>query len=78
MDEMQLEENFRRNLKRRRRELGLTQGEVADRLGVTPQRVTQLERDLEASPTLKQVQQIAKALECSPLTLLLQDEFATV
>lgn len=75
---MQLEENFRANLKRRRRELGLTQGELAQRLGVTPQRVTQLEREADSSPTLKQVQQIAKALECSPVTLLLESEYATV
>lgn len=74
---MALEEVFRYNLKRRRRELKLTQGELAERLGVTPQRVTQMEREADSSPTLKQVQQIAKALECSPLALLLEPEYAS-
>ena len=73
---MTLEEVFRTNLKRRRLELGLTQSGLAKRLGVTPQRVTQIETDAATSPTLKQVQQIAKALECPSLALLLEAEYA--
>jgi transcriptional regulator with XRE-family HTH domain len=75
-NDMSLEDNFRRSVRKRRKELGLTQGDLARMIEVAPARVTQIETASDSSPTLKQVQRIAKALDCDPLVLLVQSEYA--
>jgi len=75
--EMPLNENFRVNLRKRRRELGLTQATVAERLGVSRERIAQVEAG-EGSPSLDLVERFAVALNCSPVTLLLDSELSTV
>lgn len=72
---MTLRENFRDNLRRRRRELGMTQEDVAKRLGVHRPQVAQAEAG-ENSPTLDMVERYAKALDCPALTLLVAQEEA--
>jgi transcriptional regulator with XRE-family HTH domain len=74
--EMPLTENFRHNLRNRRKELGLTQAAVAERLGVSRERIAQVEAG-EGSPSLDLVERFAVALRCSPVTLLLDSELAT-
>jgi transcriptional regulator with XRE-family HTH domain len=63
-----LDEAFRRNVKRRRIELGYTQTDLADRLGVKQPVVAMVESG-RTSPTLKTVQQFAEALQMSPSEL---------
>jgi transcriptional regulator with XRE-family HTH domain len=75
MDDMSLRDNFRENIRRRRRELGLTQQEVADRMGIARPQVTFAEAG-QNSPTIDMVERYAKALECPALTLLVANEEA--
>lgn len=72
---MALRDNFRENVRRRRKELGLTQQEVAEKLGVARPQVAQAEAGMN-SPTLDMVERYAKALECPALTLLVANEEA--
>jgi transcriptional regulator with XRE-family HTH domain len=70
---MALRDSFRENVKRRRKELGLTQQDVADRLNVTRPLVAQVEAGVSA-PTLDMVERFGRALECPSLTLLVSSE----
>ena len=55
----------------RRKELGITQYELADKLGVKQPYVAQIERTEEGgSPTLQVVARLAEALQTSPSALL--------
>jgi transcriptional regulator with XRE-family HTH domain len=64
-----LADNFRQNIRRRRKELGYTQAAMAERLGVSTAYVAQLETR-DKSPTTELIERVAKALGCHPLTLL--------
>jgi len=72
-----LRDNFRHNIKRRRKELGLTQQDVADRMDVSRPLVAQAEAGQNA-PTLDMVERFGRALDCPPLTLLVAQEPALV
>lgn len=74
---MPLAENFRRNLRRRRRELGLSQEDLGDRLTVSGPYVSQVEAG-RTTPGLDVVERFAKALDCPALALLLEPEDALV
>jgi len=58
-----------RNIKRHRVSLGLTQGILADRMGLTQQMAQKWERG-SVSFTLERLGDIAKALGCKPADLL--------
>jgi transcriptional regulator with XRE-family HTH domain len=77
MIEMPLAENFRTNLRRRRRELRLSQDELGARLNVTGPYVSQVEAG-RTTPGLDVVERFAKALECPGVALLLDPEEALV
>lgn len=62
------------NVRRRRQALGLTLDQVADRSGVSPTMLSEVERSVK-NPTVKLAYEIARALQCS-LTDLLSDEEA--
>ena len=74
---MPLTENFRSNLRRRRRELGLSQEELGAKLGVSGPYVSQVEAG-KTTPGLDVVERFAKALECPSVALLLDPEDAMV
>ena len=58
------------NIKRRRLQLGLSQLQLAQRMGYkTKSSITHIEKDHVDLP-LKKVQQLADALECSPAVLM--------
>lgn len=65
-------ENFSENLKKIRKEKGLSQKEVARRLGVSQPSYAQYERGVR-SPKVETIERIADALEV-PLTELLGDK----
>jgi transcriptional regulator with XRE-family HTH domain len=73
--EMALHEHFAANVRRRRQELGLTQQELADEIGVHRVFVAQVEAG-KAGQSLDTVERFAKPLQCAPLTLLVQPENA--
>ena len=64
-----LGEVLARNLRRLRREKGLTQEELADRMGINRNYVGMIER-CENSPTVDMLERIAKALQVDPSFLL--------
>lgn len=72
---MPLHDFFRRNVRLRRIELGLTQVELAAKMGVTHPMISQVEAG-KSCPSLELVERFAKALNCQPITLLLQSEEA--
>ena len=72
-NEMALDENFAFQIRKRRKELGLTQADVAGRLGISRERIAQVESGT-ASPSLRLVDRFARALDCSSLTLLVEPE----
>lgn len=72
---MSLRQNFSENVKRRRRELGMTQAEVAERLDVARPQVAAAEAGQNA-PTLDMVERYARALDCPALALLVANEEA--
>lgn len=74
---MPLKTNFTANLRKRRQELGLTQLDVAERLGVSRPYVAQVEAG-ESSPGLDLVEKFAQALDCPALSLLVAPEDAEV
>lgn len=51
-------------IKNKRKELGLTQLELALKAGITQQAINAIERDLVEKP--KNIIEIARALKCSP------------
>jgi transcriptional regulator with XRE-family HTH domain len=75
--DMALHEHFVANVKRRRQELGLTQRELAEKLGVSKPYISQVEAG-DNIPTLGVVERFAKALKCSSITLLVTSEEAEV
>jgi transcriptional regulator with XRE-family HTH domain len=64
-----LAENFRANVKLRRKDLRWTQAQLAERLGVTDAYVAQLE-SRPKSPTTDLIERVAQALKINPLMLL--------
>jgi transcriptional regulator with XRE-family HTH domain len=71
--EMALHEHFVTNLRRRRLELGMTQRQLADLVGVSHVFVSQIESG-KTGQTLDTIERFAKALRCAPLTLLVEPE----
>lgn len=63
---------FGRRLAALRQQQGLTQTQLADRLGTTQKRVDYYERRAQ-NPTLDVVQKVAEALECAPAELIGDD-----
>lgn len=64
-----LKENLAANVRRVRAKKRLTQEEVADRAGITPSYVSEIERG-NKEPTLSVVEQLGKAFGVRPLALL--------
>jgi len=64
-----LRDLFCENAKRRRLELGLTQEEVASRLGVGQPAYAHIEAG-RRSPGIAIIESVAEALNCDPLDLL--------
>lgn len=64
-----LQQTFCEAFKARRLALGLTQVEVAERMGTYQPNVANMERGLTA-PTLSTIEAAAKALKTTPLALL--------
>lgn len=60
---------FARNLRQMRQTKKLSQGALADRVGVTTSYVSMLERGLR-SPPLETVERVARGLRVHPLSLL--------
>ncbi len=70
--ETDLHARFCRNVRARRRELGLTQVQLAERLGVKQPTIALIEQG-RACPGLDVVERIARALDISPEALLMFD-----
>jgi transcriptional regulator with XRE-family HTH domain len=70
---MALHENFCQNLRKRRRELHLTQLELAEKLGVSRPYIAEVEAG-KSIPSLETVERFAKALDCPPVTLLVIED----
>lgn len=66
---MSLARIFGKNVRRVRKERGLSQEELADDVGMAVTYVGQMERGTR-NPTLKVVENLAKALKVKPLDLL--------
>ncbi len=73
MSQQNIHRAFCENVKSRRTSLGLTQTDLANRLGVTQPVVAAIEAGRRV-PTLTTVQQVADALDSSPLELLSEAE----
>lgn len=73
----ELEQVFRENVRSRRKELGLTQAELAERMSVSAPYVNQLERDRGSPPQLDTVAKVAEALETTPGALLTPGIFSS-
>lgn len=74
---IELEEIFRDNVRARRKELGLTQADLAKRLKVSTPYVNQLEKDRGSPPQLDTVAKVADALETTPGALLTPGIFSS-
>ncbi len=61
------------NLRRKRKEKGLTQEQLAQKAGITASSVSNYENH-KREPRIRALKQIAKALECSLYDLLGEDE----
>jgi transcriptional regulator with XRE-family HTH domain len=66
---MRLARAFGRNVRRKRKERGLSQEALADAVRLAPTYVGQLERG-QRNPTLKVVETFARVLKTDPLDLL--------
>ncbi|WP_461325406.1 helix-turn-helix domain-containing protein [Bradyrhizobium diazoefficiens] len=66
---MRLRRLVARNLRRLRKEGGLSQEELADRAGLNRNYIGMIERE-ENSPTVDALEQISNALGIDPVTLL--------
>jgi transcriptional regulator with XRE-family HTH domain len=66
---------FCKNVKERRLQLGLTQQEVADAMGITHPAYCVLESG-KASPTLTTIERVAAVLKISPVLLFAAEELA--
>jgi transcriptional regulator with XRE-family HTH domain len=51
-------------IRRMRKRLGLSQSDLAERLGVSQQQVQQLEDPRRSNPTWRTMSKVARALEC--------------
>lgn len=65
--------SFGENLRRLRREKNLTQAELAEITGIKHTHISTMEKHDNADPKLSTVYKLIKALECSPNSLL-QDQ----
>jgi transcriptional regulator with XRE-family HTH domain len=65
---MSLKETFSENVKKRRVELELTQGEMAAKCGMVRQVATRIENN--GSVTIETLERVAKALNIEPYKLL--------
>lgn len=62
-------EHVAKNIRRRREQLRLTQGQLGEMLGVRNETIWRYEQP-DASITLNRLEQLAKALHCEPADLL--------
>ena len=62
--------NICERIKHRRIELGLTQKELADRMGFKTKSSISKAETIEVNPTADRVREFAKALECTPAYLM--------
>jgi transcriptional regulator with XRE-family HTH domain len=67
--EVPLAERFGRNVRTRRRQLGLSQEKLAELLNSNVQYISEIERG-GGNPTLRSVEKLARALECPEGELL--------
>ncbi|MFA5698590.1 MAG: helix-turn-helix transcriptional regulator [Sphaerochaeta sp.] len=67
-----LQDIFARNLKERRRRLGLTQAKLAERIGVSTSFVTEIETSRKA-PSFSTIEKIGRALEVPCWTFFCED-----
>lgn len=70
---MPLADNFAQNVRKRRKELNLTQQQLAELVGCERVFVTQVEAGI-CGKTLDQVERFARALKCPPLSMLMAAE----
>ena len=68
---MRLEEVFGANLRRLRKEQGLSQEQLAHDVGLAPSYLGQLERG-QRSATLGVVQRVSERLEASPASMMIE------
>jgi transcriptional regulator with XRE-family HTH domain len=68
---------FSANMKRRRIELGLTQSDLANMLGISQNTISEYETDVRY-PTVDKVYDIANALQTMPETLMSKDMYQEV
>lgn len=66
--------SFGENLKRLRRDKGWTQGDLAERAGIKPSHISTMEKGEASDPKLSTLYKLLQALECSPNTLLLDED----
>lgn len=59
-----------KRIKERREELGMTQAELAKRIGTTYQAISKYENDIIGTIPTKKLKQIADVLDCDPVYLL--------
>jgi transcriptional regulator with XRE-family HTH domain len=76
MPEIRLTEIIGKNINERRRRLGLSQKELATRLGVTQDAMARMERGLIA-PKMSRLPCLAEALRCTVTYLFRQHDEAT-
>ena len=69
MQPQELNSLFRHNLRQRRIELGLTQAELAAKLGVDQAYISDLERG-QRNPSLSRLAPLADALDTTPSVLI--------
>lgn len=65
------------NLKHRRKELGMTQADVAKAIGVTQPYINALEK-AKVSPRVEQLAKLSDALKTTPSALLAEGNFSGV
>ena len=70
---MTIEECFANNLKRFRKENGLTQSELADLSGISFKYIYKLETG-ESNPSIRMVDILAKTLGVSPISFFLDED----
>lgn len=68
-----LSEIFGQNIQRKRKQLGMTQDALAERLGIGQQSLSRMERGTMA-PKFERLQEIADALHCSVAELFIESE----
>ncbi len=59
-----------KRIKQRREEIGMTQAELARKVGTTYQAISKYENDIIGTIPTKKLKIIAEALDCSPVYLL--------